>query len=352
MNNRSIGIGTLLLMAGITHAAAQTAPALKLSTEEFMAPSKQPEIQLYIRNKHREDMHAFSPERTVLFVHGATYPSETTFDLPVGGASWMDQIAARGFDVYLVDLPGYGRSSRPAEMSKPADASGPIVDTDAAVAAVGAAVDFILQRRNIPRTNLIGWSWGTTIMAKYTTQNVQKVQRLALYAPIWIWSPPAADVSKLCAGLCTSAYRTVPRQEALSRWLQGVPEDKKADLIPAGVFDMWWNATIASDPVGAAADPPALRAPNGVMYDILNNWVSGKTMFDPARITVPTILAVAEWDQDTKPYMAQTLFPLLTNAPQKRLVIVGEGTHTLLLEKNRMALITEVQKFFEENFAN
>jgi hypothetical protein len=34
---------------------------------------------------------------------------------------------------------------------------------------------------------------------------------------------------------------------------------------------------------------------------------------------------VAEWDQDTKPYMAQTLFPLLTSAPQKRLVVVGEG---------------------------
>jgi pimeloyl-ACP methyl ester carboxylesterase len=350
MRNRSIGIGTLLLMVGITHAAAQTAP--KLSTEEFMVQSRQPGIQLYVRNKHRDDMHAFSPERTVLFVHGATYPSETTFDLPVGGASWMDQIAARGFDVYLVDLPGYGRSSRPAEMSKPADAGGPIVDTDAAVAAVGDAVDFVLQRRNVPRANLIGWSWGTTIMARYATQNAQKVQRLALYAPIWIWSPAAADIPKLCAGLCNSAYRTVQRQGALNRWLQGVPEDRKADLIPAGVFDMWWNATIASDPVGAATNPPALRAPNGVMYDILNNWASGKAMFDPAKLTMPTILVVAEWDQDTKPYMAQTLFPLLTHAPQKRLVVVGEGTHTLMLEKNRMTLTSEVQKFFEEDFAN
>ncbi len=31
------------------------------------------------------------------------------------------------------------------------------------------------------------------------------------------------------------------------------------------------------------------------------------------------------------PYMARTLFPLLTSAPQKRLVVVGEGTHTLML---------------------
>jgi pimeloyl-ACP methyl ester carboxylesterase len=115
---------------------------------------------------------------------------------------------------------------------------------------------------------------------------------------------------------------------------------------------MWWNATIASDPVGAANSPPSLRAPNGVLYDLFNYWSVGKAMYDPAKITVPTILVVAEWDQDTKPYMAQTLFPLLTNAPQKRLVVVGEGTHTLMLEKNRMTLISEVQKFFEEDFIN
>jgi alpha-beta hydrolase superfamily lysophospholipase len=95
----------------------------------------------------------------------------------------MDQIAQRGFDVYLVDLPGYGKSTRPPEMDQPADANGPFVGLDVVVGAVGSAVDFILQRRNIARTNLIGWSWGTTIMANYTTQNAAKVQRLALYAP-------------------------------------------------------------------------------------------------------------------------------------------------------------------------
>ena len=345
MNRRSILTrSAALLCLGVVHAAAQNAP--KLTTEEFMVPTQQVGIQLYVRNKRPDDMNVFTPERTVLFVHGATYPSETSFDLPVGGASWMDQIARRGFDVYLVDLPGYGKSTRPKEMDQPADTNGPIVDTEVAVAAVGNAVDFILQRRNIPRTNLIGWSWGTTIMARYTTENAPKVQRLALYAPVWLFNPTVSTGPKL------PAYRAVQRQMAHDRWLREVPEDKKANLIPAGVFDMWWNATIASDPVGAANSPPALRAPNGVLYDLFNYWSLGKAMFDPAKVSVPTILVVAEWDQDTKPYMAQTLFPLLTGAPQKRLVVVGEGTHTLMLEKNRMTLISEVQKFLEEDFIN
>ena len=46
--------------------------------------------------------------------------------------------------------------------------------------------------------------------------------------------------------------------------------------------------------------------------------------------------------------MAQALFPLLTNAPAKRLVMFGEGTHTIIMEKNRMQLFNEVQLFLEE----
>ena len=212
------------------------------------------------------------------------------------------------------------RMTRPQEMDQPADTSGPIVDTEVAVASVGNVVDFILGRRNIPRTNLIGWSWGTTIMAKYTTQNAPKVQRLALYAPVWVSNPTISTVPKL------SAYRAVQRQMAHDRWLREVPEDKRANLIPAGVFDAWWNATIASDPRGAANSPPALRAPNGVLYDLFNYWSLGKAMYDPAKVSVPTILVVAEWDQDTKPYMAQ--FPAHKCAAEE--ACRWEGTHSCL----------------------
>ncbi len=33
------------------------------------------------------------------------------------------------------------------------------------------------------------------------------------------------------------AYRVVSREQALARWLMGVPDDKKASLIPSGWFD-------------------------------------------------------------------------------------------------------------------
>ena len=63
---------------------------------------------------------------------------------------------------------------------------------------------------------------------------------------------------------------------------------------------------------------------------------------------MPTLLILAEWDADTPPYMAQTLFPLLVNAAPKRLVIIGEGTHSIINEKNRLQLFGEVQMFLED----
>lgn len=46
--------------------------------------------------------------------------------------------------------------------------------------------------------------------------------------------------------------------------------------------------------------------------------------------------------------MAQALFPLLANVPAKRLVVIGDGSHVVLTEKNRMQLFREIQLFFDE----
>ena len=40
--------------------------------------------------------------------------------------------------------------------------------------------------------------------------------------------------------------------------------------------------------------------------------------------------------------------PPTTNAPYKRYVQISEGTHTVIMEKNRMQLFQAVQQFLDE----
>lgn len=332
----------VLLILLCIEANAANGPALTM--EEFMVPAADSGIDLYLRNKHPRGVKQFPGERILLFVHGSTYPAETTFDLKLNGLSWMDYIARQGYDVYLVDLRGYGKSTRPSEMDRPAADNEPIVRSETALKDVSAAVDFILKRRSVRKINLLGWSWGTTIMGWYTAQHNSKVNRLVLYAPGWIRNTPALTDS----GVKLGAYRTVSRDAAKARWLTGVPEDKKADLIPPGWFETWADATFATDPVGSKKTPQVLRAPNGTVQDSREFWGAGKPLYDPSDIRVPTFLAHAEWDADLPSYMLHAYFAKLTNVPYKRYVEIGEGTHSIIMEKNRMQLFQAVQQFLNE----
>ena len=67
-------------MALTTGTTLDAAPP-KIAMEEFMVPAVDPGIRLYVRNKHPQGAKKFSAERILLYVHGATYPSETAFDL-------------------------------------------------------------------------------------------------------------------------------------------------------------------------------------------------------------------------------------------------------------------------------
>lgn len=336
---------TILLLCAVALGPTGSARAASptVVTEEFKIASDDPGIELYVRNKHVHGVKTFAGSKVLLFVHGSTYPAETTFDLKLAGVSMMEFIAQHGYDVYLVDVRGYGKSTRPPEMSQPADQNAPIARSATAVKDVGAAVDFILKRRGVSKINLMGWSWGTVLMGWYTTQNNDKVNKLVLYAPRWL----ANTSSLMDAGGNLGAYRTVTMNSAKDRWLKGVPEGKKAELIPTGWFETWTTATFASDPPGSK---PELRAPNGTLRDTREYWAVGKPLYDPAMIRVPTFLVHAEWDQDLPSYMLHEYFAKLTNVPYKRYVEIGEGTHTVFLEKNRMQLFREVQAFLDETF--
>src|ERR1700730_6544271 len=172
---------SLIVLAGwpvFAHAARSSIVA-----EDYMIESGDPGIRLFVRNKHPARMTRYRSEKTVLYVHGSTQAASSTFDLKIDQESWMDYIAGRGYDVYLVDLRGYGRSTRPPEFAKPADENPPVVRTDVAERDVADADDFILQRRRLGSLDLIGWSWGTALMGRYASEHREQVHRLLPATP-------------------------------------------------------------------------------------------------------------------------------------------------------------------------
>ena len=63
---------------------------------------------------------------------------------------------------------------------------------------------------------------------------------------------------------------------------------------------------------------------------------------------MPTLIIHAEWDADLPSYQAQDYFTKLKNAPYKRFVELSEGTHTVMMEKNRMQFFREILNFLNE----
>ena len=339
----------LAVVAGCAHMEAGGSDPVVMA--EAMVPSD-PGVSVYVRNKRLASMTTFTAAKTVLFVHGATYPVGDAFDLKLGGMSWMDYIASpattSGCSTCAATAARRGRQRWTSRRRRTRRSRTP--KTRCATWR-GGRLHPAGARRS--RLNLIGWSWGTVIMALVHTRNNAKVHRLVLYAPVWM---PADARRSIRPGPARSALiAPCTMSAARARWLAGVAPEKQKDLDARRLVRSWADATLESDPGGMARNPPVLRAPNGVRARRPRYWAApggqAKMPYSAADIRVPTLLVKAEWDVDTPAYMAQTLFPLLTNAPSSAHVEIGEGTHTVMLEQNRMRLFREVQLFLDERYA-
>jgi pimeloyl-ACP methyl ester carboxylesterase len=317
--------------------------ATAIATEDFLIPTDAAGINLHLRRKRLARVETFSPEQTLLLMHGATFSSGSLFDAPVGGASFMDQLALSGFDVYAVDVRGYGSSTWPPEAAETADPSTYPVRIETAIRDLGAAIDHILEHRRLDQLNLVAMSWGGSVAGAYAAKNNGKIKRLALIAPLWL----RQSAGRIDAGGKLPPYREVDLWKYQDIWRAAAPENQREALIPPGWFDVWAETTLAIGPRGA--DPKTLRAPSGAVQDIREYWASNRPYYDPAKIRVPVLLVHAEWDVDVTFDTARDLFSRLTATPYRRWTEIGQGTHMVILEKNRWQAVNAIIEFLQED---
>src|SRR5262245_18904108 len=102
---RNIGQATETQTPQRPHAGAIDHFVPHISTERANKSSR---VSLFLRERRGTPL---GP--VVLFVHGRSTAAVPSFDLEYRDYSWMVYLADAGFDVFALDLQGYGSSSKP-----------------------------------------------------------------------------------------------------------------------------------------------------------------------------------------------------------------------------------------------
>src|SRR5262249_34792649 len=135
------------------------------------------DIRVHLREVRARDQHSCQP---ILLVHGARVPGIASFDLPVPGGSLAADLAENGLCAYVIDIRGYGQSTRPQEMNEPAKDHPPLVRSAEAVEDIDTAIDLIRQRTAKTRISLFGWATGGQWAGLYATLHSDKLSHLIL----------------------------------------------------------------------------------------------------------------------------------------------------------------------------
>ena len=104
--------------AGYAQDSAADANPLNIQTTDYLVPhiSTVPanagkHVELFVREKVASRRAWKAP--VVLMIAGATISAVPDFDLQFENYSWMEYLATAGFDVFAMDVTGYGLSPRP-----------------------------------------------------------------------------------------------------------------------------------------------------------------------------------------------------------------------------------------------
>ncbi|WP_290812203.1 alpha/beta fold hydrolase [Ferrovibrio sp.] len=288
--------------------------------------------------------------RPVLVIHGSTF-GVTLFDLPVAGYSMLRELAGSGRAVYAIDVRGYGLSLNGRVMDAPPDANPPFGTLEHAVLDIGAAVDFILARENATALDMIGSSWGTITAALYATRYPQKVARLVLSAPLYAernepWLERIANPdNRRQLHPRFGAYRLQTLEELTQRWTDDLgnedPASRREPNIAAAIF----SALSAADPRALSHRPPALRIPNGALVDLVTVF-NGEPLYDPAKLTMPTLIIRGAGDTTSTDSDARRLLARVA-ARDKDYHIVSPGSHFLCVERNRHQWYDPIRRFLD-----
>ena len=298
--------------------------------------------QIYVR----EVVQAGTPMRgggakVVLFIHGAGTPSEVAFDVPYQDYSWMAFLARAGYDVFAMDMTGYGRSTRPLAMNDPCNLAedqqkalfdkvcAPTYGQQMTTLAsdwndIGTVVDYLRLRTRVAKVDLIGWSLGGPRAGGYTAHHPEKVNKLVLLAPAYRRGAPMEAPAQVPAK--GPAFATQSRLELDANWDRqlGCP-----DQVDPKAREAVWTDMLASDPQAFTWGPGVRRAP------LVTTWGWNEAVV--TKMQTPTLFVAAALDKQALPAGVRALYDDF-GSKEKVFLDLGCASHNALWEKNHLLL--------------
>jgi alpha-beta hydrolase superfamily lysophospholipase len=282
--------------------------------------SAQPAVRTPLKHDVVVDGHHFAvwqkrggqPRAAILLLHGRTWSSLPNFDLQVPGErrSLMDALAGAGFDVFALDMRGYGATPR--------DATG-WLSPNRAVADVTGVLDWMQQRMDSTQrlpVYLFGLSRGAMIAAMAAQRRPEALAGVVLlgfgFDPD-LQAPPTPGGAR-------------PERAA------NTAESAASDFVTRDAFT---TATVNAFVRAALKADPALV-----------DWRDDNQFNDyrPALMLVPTLLVHGARDPQAPMSIETKLFTRF-GSPDKWWVILPGADHAAHLEKSSVELVRAIVSF-------
>ncbi len=233
-----------------------------------------------------------------LLIHGFT---GSPWDMrPLG-----ESLAARGYYVRAVRLPGHGTSPEAMEHVTWRDWE-------------QATEDALLSLHNFRQVFVAGLSMGALLSVLLASRHPDRVHGLALLAPAMRFRDRTLKLVEL--------FWPVPFAPLLKPWVEKTSTD-------------------IEDESERAEAPVLPRFPTARLYDLL--WLQKKARAAVGQVHAPSLIAVAEQDHVVAVEGGRELARMLVNAKVVRFIALKQGYHIMPRDRARSVLQREVAEFFD-----
>ncbi len=337
-------------------------------------------VELFVRERVKDS--GKEPSKVVLMIHGLSVPILPGFELRTDHYDWALWLAqAGGFDVFMLDFQGSGRSPlpdrdidvmknpcnvNPAQLSilipnplpdlsrcpSPTEPSylSQLINSKSDWDELDTVIDYIRNLRGVDKVALVSWSQGSFRIGPYAVQHPEKVESLLFYAPIFnpngraskagtrFDSPAALPVSNPAAQF--GFPMTLTTKAGLeSSWTRELQCDGQRE---EGIQEFVWSSIMDNDKIGSTWGSPP-EAPEGVMRvrnPFLWGWNSNTVTLDGTLGgLVPVLIIYGELDTQVaaSPFSVPALYDAIPGTSKLMFKVACAG-HFMVWEKQRRVL--------------